>query len=268
MGQTERCKTVPTGTGPEIRPLVEGCEPGKIGSPGNGGIKRTPPRNSLEKIIEGAATMANPMRGLDANEDLTLHAECMKSQGFDFAIRYYNTQDPSKNLTLAEAQGLVRVGLQLGAVWEDGSPTHPSYFSHSKGVVHGTTAYQMAMDKIGQPRGTPIYFAVDYDATPGDVGGVIKAYFQGIVDGFNTIGQGNLIYRVGIYGSGLTCTELLRSNLVTFTWLSQSTGFRGSRAFAQQKRYNLIQLLPVDACGINIDPDETNPDKPSGLFTM
>ena len=208
------------------------------------------------------------LKGLDADGDLTLHAECLKSEGFDFAIRYYNTLNPAKNLSLTEAQALVRAGLQLGAVWEDGFPNHRSFFSHAKGVVHGTAAYHMAMAEIGQPADTPIYFAVDYDASTDDVAGVINAYFQGIRDGFKAIGQDAPRYQVGVYGSGLVCSTLLQNHLATFAWLSQSTGFRGSRQFAQQKAYNLIQLLPTDVCNINIDPDETNPDKPSGLFTI
>src|SRR5437868_6279252 len=108
--------------------------------------------------------MANPLRGLDANVKLTRSAECLKRNGFDFAIRYYNIQNQSKNLTLGEAQAIVRAGMQLGVVWEDGSPTRASFFNKAKGVLHGKAAYSRANDKIGQPDNTPIYFAVDYDA--------------------------------------------------------------------------------------------------------
>jgi hypothetical protein len=211
---------------------------------------------------------ATPLRGLDSAVDLTPHVDCLSGEGFSFAIRYYNIHNRSKNLTLDEAQALVGAGFQLGVVFEDGRPTHPSFFSRAKGVVHGTAAYHMAMDDIGQPDDTPIYFAVDYDAAPGDVAGVIKEYFQGIQDGFQTVGQGSPKYQVGVYGSGLTCTELLAGGLATFTWLSQSTGFSGSRAFAQNKHYNLIQFLPQHVCSIDSDPDQTNPDKPSGLFII
>lgn len=212
--------------------------------------------------------MANALRGLDSDVELTKHAACLKSHGFDYAIRYYNIHNPAKNLTLGEAQALVRAGFQLGAVWEDGHPTHASFFNHAKGVLHGTAAFHRAMDKIGQPENTPIYFAVDFDAAPDEVDTVITEYFKGVHDGFRAIGGENPRYQVGVYGSGLTCRKLLESGLVTFTWLSQSKGFRGTRDFAKQKRFNLIQFLPEDICGINIDPDETNPDKPSGLFTI
>jgi hypothetical protein len=212
--------------------------------------------------------MANALRGLDANVDLTRHATCLKGEGFDYAIRYYNIHNLSKNLTLGEAQALVRAGLQLGAVWEDGSPIRASFFNRAKGVLHGTAAYHMAMEKIGQPEGTPIYFAVDFDAAASEITGVISDYFKGIRAGFEAIGGNQPRYQIGVYGSGLTCGKLLDSELVTFTWLAMSTGFRGSKDFAKKKRYNLIQFLPKDVCDVNVDPDETNQDKPSGLFTI
>jgi len=212
--------------------------------------------------------MSDLLRGLDANVELTRHVVCLKNQGFAFAVRYYNTHNPSKNLLLGEAQALVRAGLQIGAVWEDGSPTKASFFSRAKGVVHGTAAYHMALDRIGQPEGTPIYFAVDFDASSTEIAGVITDYFKGIRAGFEAIGGANPRYQVGVYGSGLTCGKLLDSGLVTFSWLAMSTGFRGSRDFARNKLYNLIQFLPEDVCDVNVDPDETNPDKPSGLFTV
>ena len=208
------------------------------------------------------------MRGLDASVKLTRAAECLKRNGFDFAIRYYNINNQAKNLTQSEAQALVRAGLQLGAVWEDGFPIRASFFNKAKGVRHGEAAFRRANDKIHQPANTPIYFAVDFDALASDVDTVIKRYFEGVHEGLRTAGGGDPKYQVGVYGSGLVCRKLMEAGLVTFTWLAGSTGFQESRAFARQKRFNLIQFLPRDVCNVNVDPDETNPDKPSGLFTI
>src|SRR4051812_32687094 len=100
--------------------------------------------------------------GLDANFSLTSRIAAVKAAGFQYAIRYYNINNHSKNLTLGEAQALVKAGLKLGAVWENGFPDHAGYFGHSVGVHDGTAAYHMAQTEIGQPFGSVIYFAVDY----------------------------------------------------------------------------------------------------------
>jgi LysM repeat protein len=210
------------------------------------------------------------MKGLDAAVNLTTQATCLKTHGFDFAIRYYNIKNsknlPEKRLTLREAQALVRAGLQIGAVFEEGI-SHNS-FNHATGVAHAGVAHDLATNKIGQPAGSAIYFAVDFDATPAEVATKIKPYFEGIRDGLAGADGGTARYEVGVYGSGLVCGSLLDSGLATLTWLSQSTGFPGSKQFAKDKRYNLIQFLPKTVCGIDLDPDETNPGKPSGLFTV
>ena len=57
------------------------------------------------------------------------------------------------------------------------------------------------------------------------------------------------------------------------SWLSQSTGFAGSRQYAEQQRYDLIQLLPAripgaDGVTLDIDPDATHPQRDGGLFTV
>ncbi len=232
-------------------------------SPGGGsaagGIEpATPPTPSSETLL----------RGLDGNVNLTTKGDCLKSHGFDFAIRYYNINNPGKNLTRPEGQALVAAGLQLGAVFEDGHPDHDTFFSHDKGVIHGKTAHDMATNKIGQPGGSAIYFAVDYDPALHTVQTIITDYFKGVNEGLASANGGSPKYAIGVYGSGLTCRLLLAEGLATLTWLTQSTGFTESKDFAKKKLYNLIQFLDTDVCGINVDPDETNPGKPSGLFTI
>lgn len=211
------------------------------------------------------------IKGLDASERITSIATCIKNAGFAFAIRYYNiknsTKLPTKRLILSEAQALVKAGLQLGVVFQQGG-RDPASFNHGTGVRHGEAAHGRAANEIGQPAGSAIYFSVDFDAEVSLVAKGIKDYFKGVREGLAKANGDDPRYAIGVYGSGLVCRKLLEANLVTFTWLSQSTGHSGSKEFAKQKRYNLIQFLDKDVCGVNVDPDETNPDKPSGLFTI
>jgi hypothetical protein len=207
-------------------------------------------------------------KGFDANVDLTRFASCLRSAGYDFVCRYYNINNPHKNLTLGEVHSLSAAGLSIVAVWENGFPDHAPYFSHAKGVFDGTSAYHFAHENIGQSVDTPIYFAVDFDASQKDVNGVITTYFQGIIDAFNTISGQQPVYQIGVYGSGLTCSSLLTAGLVQFTWLAQSMGFRGSKTF---KNFNIKQLLEKRECktiqgGVAGDPD-TSPGN-EGSFKL
>jgi hypothetical protein len=76
-----------------------------------------------------------------------------------------------------------------------------------------------------------------------------------------------------VYGSGLCCDTLADKQLATLGWLSQSSGFAGSKAYAGAGRYNLVQQMPqritVDGgVALSVDPDATNPERPHGLFRV
>ena len=211
------------------------------------------------------------LRGLDTTMELTRHADALASQGIDFALRYYS-HNAAKNLSLGEARALCAAGLRIGVVWEtDG--THPGFFTRAQGLADGACAYRMAREAIGQPFGSCIYFAVDYDPTQADIDGPIADYFTGVNAALFVANDGAPSYVVGVYGSGLCCGTLIERGSALCSWLSQSGGFAGSRQYAQQRLYNLVQLqaarvVGADGVVLAIDPDATHPDRDAGLFSL
>lgn len=163
------------------------------------------------------------LRGLDTTVELTRHAVALRSQGYDFAMRYYSN-NASKNLSLGEARALSQAGLRIGVVWET-SGTHAAFFTRAQGLADGAQAYRMARESIGQPFGSAIYFAVDYDPTQADIDGGISNYFTGVHAALYVANDGAPSYRVGVYGSGLCCGALVERDIAVLSWLSQSTGF-------------------------------------------
>lgn len=211
------------------------------------------------------------LKGLDTTMELTRHAAALKAQGYDFALRYYSW-NAAKNLSLGEARALSQAGLAIGVVWET-SGTRAGFFSRAQGLADGAAAFRMARDVIGQPVGSAIYFAVDYDPTQADLDGAIGNYFTGVHAALYVAAEGQPSYRVGVYGSGLCCGTLAESGAARLSWLSQSTAFAGSRQYAEQKRYDIMQLLPARILGadgivLDVDPDATHPDRDGGLFTV
>jgi len=211
------------------------------------------------------------LNGLDTTIELTRHAAALKAQGYDFAMRYYS-HNASKNLSLGEARALSGAGLRIGVVWET-SGTHAGFFSRAQGLADGAEAFRMARETIGQPFGSAIYFAVDYDPTQADIDGPVSNYFTGVHAALYVANEGQPSYRVGVYGSGLCCGALVERGIASLSWLSQSTAFAGSRQYAEQKRYDLIQMLPARVPGdggmiISIDPDATHPERDAGLFSV
>jgi hypothetical protein len=209
-------------------------------------------------------------KGLDTTSNLSEMATELKAQGFDFAIRYYSS-NPSKNLSLAEARTLSEARLQIGVVWETAG-TDVGFFNRQQGLADGAAACQMAHTAIGQPPGSAIYFAVDYDASSADIDGPVSAYFDGVQAAFEAACGDQAPYQIGVYGSGLVCGTLIGAKRAALGWLSQSTGFAGSKEYASEGRYNLIQTLPttitLGGAKLSIDPDASNAALPSGLFTL
>lgn len=213
------------------------------------------------------------LKGLDTTTELTRWAdELRRVHGYDFALRYYSN-NAAKNLSLGEARALSAAGMQIGVVWET-SGTRTSFFTRAQGVADGSAAYRMARETIGQPLGSTIYFAVDYDPSQDDIDGPVSDYFTGVRAGLYAAGgTGQMHYEIGVYGSGLCCAAMTERDMATFSWLSQSTGFAGSKSYASDMRYNLIQYLPTrvrlaDGTVLNIDPDASNPGRPAGLFQV
>lgn len=191
--------------------------------------------------------------------------ERLRAAGYSCAIRYYSEHYPSKALTKAETETLCLADFDLMAVYQDVN-NHIRYFSDGYGYAQGRHAYSYGHNVVKQPAGSAIYFAVDVDATSGQINDVITAYFSGIRRAFDELSGGQPDYAIGVYGSGLVCQRLLDAKLVEFAWLAGAKGWQGYQAFDQSGGWAVKQILTVQGdqigewvCGTWIDRDELNP---------
>jgi glycoside hydrolase-like protein len=165
-------------------------------------------------------------RGIDLPTDARDVSLELKESRLDFVARYY--RDPASRwpaLSAGEARAVSSAGMDLVAVWESHSH-RPDYFSYASGYYDALAAYRQAK-AIGQPSGSAIYFAVDYNAQEPDVRGPVDQYFRGIAAGLAAAGGPARDYRVGVYGSGAVCDYLKRTRLAEYAWLSNSTAWTG-----------------------------------------
>lgn len=185
------------------------------------------PRFAAQTFLRGTLTM----NGLSTNRRCTSAAACLIQNGIEFVVRYYSetTKQSQKRLLPEETQALHAAGLRIAVVYQD-RQTQVEDFSRASGERDGQFAFAYAREN-GQPLGTTIFFAVDYDAKPADRR-AIHAYFQGVAAGLAAAAQGESSYQVGVYGSGYVCRQLKEAALVTHTWLAESTGYRESASYA------------------------------------
>jgi hypothetical protein len=176
---------------------------------------------------------------LDTNDRITAEkARELKAAGVVTVIRYQacETSDPDKVVTTAEA---------LGLVYEVG--VHPS--GAEVGRRDGEWASNHA-PSVGAPGdgSVIIYYAVDYDARHGDMPGIeqaFRAFREACSPGF----------RVGCYGSGFCCDTLFDQKLIDARWITQSSGFDGSKESINSGRWEMHQGPEEKFHGLDIDTD-------------
>lgn len=162
----------------------------------------------------------------------------LAAAGYTFACRYLS-RDPSKNLTLAEAEALKAHGISVVANWEYGAQ------DMLRGDAGGVADAQLAAAQAtaaGMPAGRPIYFSADWDVTPAQEATVL-AYLAGAD---SVLGAG----AVGEYG-GFYPVRIARDHGVAWTW--QSSGWSGGQWDA---RDTIRQTGSATVGGVQVDVNE------------
>ncbi len=163
----------------------------------------------------------------------------LKAAGYTFAARYLSHDTTGKNLTHAEADALWAAGVDVVANWEDSSTAALNGFS--QGASDATAADAQA-NADGIPSGRPIYFSVDFDATPGDET-AINAYFDGVV---SVIG----LARAGAYGGYYVIQRLFDAGKIQWGWQTYawSGGQWDARAQVRQVQNGITAAGDSDCC--------------------
>lgn len=185
-------------------------------------------------------------KGIDCATRITAKtAELIAADGNTFVGRYLADKASWKRLSPEEAQTISDAGLYVVSFYEryadrvrEGSVS---------GVIDGKLALQYAKE-VGQPAGTTIYAAVDYDAQSADYA-AIEAYIRA----FDAEITG---YELGIYGSYFVVKAMHERGVANK--LAQTVAWSKGKRYAPACFYQA--QIDVTRYGINVDIDETNGD--------
>lgn len=204
--------------------------------------------NHINQVWSIVTKPSNFHNGCDTSTQLTATtAKTLRLSNKEFVCRYYKPNESNpKALTLDEVNYLHNEKLKIVSVYQNVG-TSASNFSETSGVSDATLALARASE-IGQPEGTAIYFAVDYD--PDGELTCIEEYFGAVK---NTI---NGKYKVGVYGRSEVCNHI-KQNLkyATFSWLSPSSSSTGFPDYDTNLKYNIKQAECNSYNGIAFDDD-------------
>jgi hypothetical protein len=205
------------------------------------------------------ATQAYEMRYssvIDTASTTTSQLKWLMTAGVRTIFRYYATaaqpEVPQKQLTEAEANAILDAGMSLAIAFQ--------YYNNRKENIHaergkadGATCLQR-IETFRQPQGSAIYFGIDGDWP--DKTADIVAYFTEVSAALKPAG-----YRVGVYGSGVTCKRILDEGLAELSWLAYAPAWSGSAAFYNSNKWTLFQagLDTTAAQGLRIDTNLIHP---------
>ena len=180
--------------------------------------------------------------GIDVATPLTASGvNTLKANGVQFVGRYLGYSPTGwKHLRQSEVDLLNKAGIMLFSIYQRGKDTIRQGIE--QGLKDGIDAAKRA-ESFGQPKGTAIYYAVDYDAPASDYD-QIASYLEGAR-------RAHPQYAVGVYGSYKVIEEMAKRKAAdhffqTYAW---SKGLLSRYAnIYQWKNDTSLGGLTVDLC--------------------
>ncbi|NHN33581.1 DUF1906 domain-containing protein [Paenibacillus agricola] len=180
-------------------------------------------------------------KGIDCATALTVNtAAAFAADGNAFVARYLVPVNSWKALTLAEAEIITAAGMHIVSVFET-SAGRP-LTGKDGGKNDGSTALQLAKD-IGQPEGSTIYAAVDFDATPGQMP-LILAYLKA----FDEATPG---YATGVYGSAYVVEAVQAAGVCSHYW--QTYAWSRGKVVDGIHIYQFRNDIEVNGIGVDLN---------------
>ncbi|MGN7470516.1 DUF1906 domain-containing protein [Brevibacillus sp. SAFN-007a] len=181
-------------------------------------------------------------KGIDCAAPLTADkAKAIAAAGYKFAVRYLVPERLAwKRLTRAEAEVITAAGMRVVSVFET-TANRPAGGAVA-GLEDGAEAYKEAQ-LIGQPIGSAIYFAVDFDATAKDYP-AIEAYLRAAATKIPG-------YEMGVYAEYDVIEEMAKRGAAKHFWQTYawSAGKKSARANIYQ--YKNGQTLAGHSVDLN-----------------
>lgn len=168
-------------------------------------------------------------------------AAAFRADGYEFVCRYL-VPGGWKRLTPEEAEAISKAGLQIVSVFE--TTADRALGGRAAGLYDGAMALQTAR-AVGQPEGSAIYFAVDFDAT--------AAQMPTVIDYIQAAGEAAPGFAAGVYGSYAVVEAIRAAGVCSRFWQT----YAWSRGKQADNIHIYQHLNDIRANGIGIDLDES-----------
>lgn len=193
---------------------------------------------------------------IDVAENLSAaQLTALWNSGVRTIVGYMSSINPTggKCLTADSVKAYAAAGFTIALVHEGYGGVGGRGVSASDGTRDGEYC-RNAAPGLGATEGACIYFAVDTDESPSQEQSLVLPYFHSIKQ--TDMGDGE--YRIGVYGSGLTCSTVKNAGLCDLTWLAGSTGWTNYSTW--KAKANMVQTVDANVAGVPDDSDVAQGD--------
>jgi hypothetical protein len=167
------------------------------------------------------------------------------AEGYTFAARYFS-HDASKDVSKAEADALWAAKVDVISNWE--ATAQGALNGHAQGVADAQAADAQAT-AAGMPAGRPIYFSIDFDASPAQQA-ALNAYFDGVA---SVIG----VARTGAYAGYYVVQRLFDAGKIKWAW--QTYAWSGGQWEARAQLRQVLNGVTAAGDGACCDKDQRSP---------
>jgi len=174
--------------------------------------------------------------------------------GVSTIIRYYDYDPPTlpqKTLRRKERDLILSRGFHVAVVFQHWNQRF-STFTRRRGKSDAERSLELAKENL-QPKGGVIYFAVDGPWGREAELKKIRDYFGAVNDRLKPAG-----YKIGVYGSGLVCRDMLERSLAQFCWLANAKAWPDYKSYFAARKWRLAQKRTEGCGGLSVDLNIAN----------
>lgn len=192
-------------------------------------------------LLVSCGDTSMPTKGLDTATRLSASVlSSARTKGYTHIGRYLAGTGKSltpEELTAFRDQGVLLIPIQQRS--NDSLAT----MTRANGLAQGVEAAQRA-NLFGLPRGSTIYFAIDFDPTIEAIKGPVFDFMRGVKDAMDALYHTR--YLVGVYGTRNVCQKLISEQLATSCYVSgMSTGYSGNLGVPMPSPWAYNQIVEV-----------------------
>lgn len=206
-------------------------------------------KGTIKSLLSSAGDGERTALACDTNIQLKKEdIQKLKEAGYKYIGRYVvDERFEKKRLTNEEAENIVDAGLKIIPIYQGFNCGDPDDFTKIKAQKDAVDSMNSAV-KIGIPKGSVLYFAVDCDPQGEEIENYVIKYF----DELNRLMLffGNL-YKIGVYGTRNVCQKVYDAGYASSAYVADaSTGFSGNMG------YRMPSCWAFDQFNVSYDGNE------------